>query len=154
MRYPPVAAARAPIPELAVDTVQPESPGLRSTVAHRSVILNGIDPRFDTYLRDTLKLVHDGELTALFTPSFKHLSRNMAKLYHVLEIVLTRGAPVVTPNYYMADGLVAARRLLCRPVHEPEGFLAYCRDLEGVAPVHAEALTHFADFAASAEQGD
>ena len=134
--------------------LQPESPGLRYTVALRSVILNGVDPRFDTNLRDTLNLLDHGELNALFTPSFKHLSRNMAKLYQVLEIVLTRGAPVVTPNYYMADGVVAARRLLCRPVHEPEGFLLYCRDSEGVAPVHAEALAHFADFAEKAEQSD
>jgi hypothetical protein len=71
----------AEIPELAVETIQPESPGLWSTVGHRSVILNGVDPRFDTYLRDTLTLLDNGELNALFTPSFKHLSRNMAKLY-------------------------------------------------------------------------
>jgi hypothetical protein len=144
IRYRPVDTDPVAIPEVAVETVHSESVERQST-RQLTVILNGVDPRFDTQLVRVLELIDTGELGALFAPSFKHLSRNMAKLYQLLDVVLTRGAPVVTPNYYLTDGLVAARRLLCRPVHESAGFLTYCRDLEGVAPVHADALSHFVD---------
>lgn len=144
IRYRPVDTDPVAIPEAAVETVHLESVERQST-RQLTVILNGVDPRFDTQLVRMLELIDTGELGALFAPSFKHLSRNMAKLYQLLDVVLTRGAPVVTPNYYLTDGLVAARRLLCRPVQESAGFLTYCRDLEGVAPVHADALSHFVD---------
>jgi len=144
IRYRPVDAEAVPIPEAAVESVHSHSVELQRS-RQLTAILNGVDSRFDSQLVRMLQLIDTGELGALFAPSFKHFSRNMAKLYQLLDVVLTRGAPVVTPNYYLTDGLVAARRLLCRPVHEPAGFLTYCRDLEGVAPVHADALTHFAD---------
>jgi hypothetical protein len=61
---------------------------LQGCTEGHSVIESGIDPGFDRYLMEALRQIEQREVGALFTASFKHITRNPEKLLSVIDRIL------------------------------------------------------------------
>lgn len=61
-------------------------------------VVHAMDERIDAGLADVVARVCRGETAAFAVPSFKHISRNLHRLFRVTETVLTNGRMIVTSN--------------------------------------------------------
>jgi hypothetical protein len=102
-------------PALELSTAQPS--GDETSSSARSVVSSvssGIDPGFDSGLLNYLDSVRKREVPFFFSDSFKGITRNLNKLYWILDYVLGHGAAVVTHNYYLSPTYLSQRRRLLR----------------------------------------
>jgi hypothetical protein len=105
-----------------------------------TVIESGIDPSIDSYLMDALSRIERGEIGALFSPSFKHITRNPEKLLSVIDRILCCGGTVLTPNYLLSPTYLARRNPLLRPIHFSSELGSRLTNPEGLSQAHKEAL--------------
>jgi hypothetical protein len=75
-------------------------------------VVHAMDPRIDERLSDVLSGICLGESDGLVLPSFKHISRNLQKLYRVTETVLSNGGRIQTANVRLTAGRVSWRSRL------------------------------------------
>jgi hypothetical protein len=101
---------------------------------------SGADPNFDPQLLALLASLGDGQLEMLAVPSWKHLTRNTDKLYHVLDIALGHGRTVVTPNYLLSPTYACVRARLLKPAHHNSEIAGKLRKHDGLEPEHRAAL--------------
>lgn len=110
-------------------------------VKKRTVVGSGMDPGIDPYLIEMLNSVQASGVRTLFFPSFKHLSRHVAKLLAVIEYAFLHGAIIVTPNYYLSNGFIARRQTLLRPIHDERQLpIALRAALVGTVPRYKKVL--------------
>jgi hypothetical protein len=105
-------------------------------------VRSGMDTAITPGLQHVLEAARDHNDFILFFDCFKYLSRNPELLYPVLEFAFAHGRGVVTHNYYLSNGYVAARKKLIRPAHRNSEIyrkLQFRHD--GTVRRHAEALT-------------
>lgn len=88
----------------------------RRTKKH-TVIVSGIDPGLDSVLANALRQIERGESDLFFSSAFKGITRNVEKLFSVIDHVLRFGGTVLTPNYLLSLRYVARRDPLLRPAH-------------------------------------
>lgn len=80
------------------------------------VKLNGYMEDIDKGLLGTLSVFQgDSELRPFYVPCFKGLSRNIFKLFRVLNYILYRNGVFLTPNYFISKNLIEVSKQLCRP---------------------------------------
>jgi hypothetical protein len=79
-------------------------------------------------------------LDYLFSPSFKSITRNLTKLFSIIDDVLRHGGTVLTPNYLLSPTYLARRDPLLRPIHYLSEIDAQLRDLAGLSERHKNAL--------------
>ncbi|EFM09507.1 hypothetical protein PaecuDRAFT_3554 [Paenibacillus curdlanolyticus YK9] len=103
-------------------------------------VQSGIDPTITDQLQHILNFVMEGKQPFFFSDSFKMISRNVDKLFKVLNIVLSSNAPVVTVNYYISNGYVAKRSNLLRPAHFESEVIDKIKDVSGLRKTHAAIL--------------
>ncbi|WP_374019098.1 hypothetical protein ABU162_04995 [Paenibacillus thiaminolyticus] len=131
-------------------------PPLETTIQHSPILINsvpsikmhgteeevqsGLDSTIDIKLQQILELVIRGEQPFFFCDCFKMISRNPAKLFNVVNIVLTAGAPVVTSNYYISNGYVARREKLLRPAHNKKDMALKLNNTFGLRKSHSNIL--------------
>jgi hypothetical protein len=108
-RYPPVVA-QPPV----IDVGRPIPDGWRPD-GSRSQVLSGLEPAVEPRLQKILRLVKNQVVSVFFADSFKMITRNPDKLCRVMGFALLHGRPVVTHNYFLANGCVARRDPLLRP---------------------------------------
>jgi hypothetical protein len=113
---------------------------LRGCAESCTVIESGIDPDLDKYLLEALTLIERREIGALFTPSFKHITRNPEKLLSVIDHVLWYGGTVLTPNYLLSPTYLACRSPLLRPIHSTDEMASRLANPEGLSQRHKGAL--------------
>jgi hypothetical protein len=113
---------------------------LRGRTEQVTVIESGIDPGLDRGLADILRQIERGKFGALFTPSFKHITRNPEKLLSVVDRVLRCGGTVMTPNYLLSPTDLARRNPLLRPIHHMNELESRLANLEGLSRRHKNAL--------------
>ena len=109
-------------------------------VEHHAVVASGIDPRLDDQLLKVMTLVQAGKLELFFSPSFKSITRNPAKLLSVVDHVLRFGGMVLTANYLLSPTYLARRNPLLRPIHYNSELEAQLTNAEGLNERHKEAL--------------
>lgn len=105
-----------------------------------AIVESGIDPRINEPLALALKQVETGAIPIFFTPSFKGITREPAKLLAVIDHVLRHGGTLLTPNYLLSPTLVCRRDPLLRPAHSISAIRGKVRNLTGLTPRHREAL--------------
>jgi hypothetical protein len=105
-----------------------------------TVIESGIDPGLDRYLMDALRKIKHREIGVLFSPSFKHITRNPEKLLSVINCILCYGGAVLTPNYLLSPTYLARRNPLLRPIHFDKEMASRLANSEGLSQRHKEAL--------------
>lgn len=104
-----------------------------------SVVLNGYDPTIDRQLMEALSGV--GVVSScLVTDSFKGLTRNVEKLFRIMEFILTRGYPYVTANYYLENGHVEKRVKLLRAGHDWKDIINNLSNTSDLGYRHREIL--------------
>ena len=130
------------LPEAEGETMALSS--LRGCAGGHAVIASGIDPGFDRYLMDILNQIEQREIGALFTASFKHITRNPEKLLSVIDRILCCGGTVLTPNYLLSPTYLARRNPLLRPIHSSDEMAARLANPVGLSQGHQEALAAMA----------
>ena len=88
----------------------------KSFIQYESVI----SPVFNNQLINMIKQVINTDMPYFFIDCFKHLTRNVEKLFQILEILLQRNKVLLTSNYYIASNYVAKRTKLLRATHKTE----------------------------------
>jgi hypothetical protein len=113
---------------------------LQGCTEGHTVVESGIDPNLDIYLIDALQQIERREIGALFSPSFKHITRNPEKLLFVIDHILRYGGMVLTPNYLLSPTYLARRHPLLRPIHFNTDMASRIANREGLTDRHKEAL--------------
>ena len=109
-------------------------------VVHQLIVHDGMSRYPTPELERHLMAVESGNLHILFTPTLKHLTRNLALLFEIIERILNAGGTVVTCNWLMSPQLVAKRLVF---VHVPSGRFdinALLADQNGLSRSHARVL--------------
>ena len=128
---------QAPQPQLPTSdeiTIAKESTA-KPIVAGQSVIVSGIDPRFDQALLTMLRQVRDGTAEVVPVSALSRLSRNSGKQLRVLGFLLAHQATVLTTNHLLAPGTVGVR---ARPLVKPDSYdpRRSWKQLRGLGPTH------------------
>lgn len=129
----------APVPDVPAPAEHVEA----SISEHNSknVILSAIDPRFDQRLLDVMR--QGTEQVPLYVPALSRVSRNLDKLFRVLEFLLAHHATMLTTNYMLRSQDVWVRRKrFVRP--DDDDLLAGLEDTRGLGGAHREVATQAA----------
>lgn len=77
------------------------------------------------------------------TFSFKSVTRNVEKLFQIIEFLLTRGLPFVTPNVYLNDGHVEKRVKPLRAGHNQQESNNNISNTSGLGYRHRQVLNGY-----------
>ena len=113
-------------------TYEPQTAEIRELPALEQVV--------DGELLEDLLRMQNGEISFLFRDSFKMISRNLDKLYYVIEYVLRANHTVITHNYYISDGMVARRKQLLKPASKPSDTARKFDNKTGLVNRHKDSL--------------
>jgi hypothetical protein len=104
-------------------------------------IQNGMDPKLDSVLIQTLMGISHTTNPFFFVDSFKMLTRNVEKLLRVMEYILRKDGMVVSSNFYISNGYVSKRKELLPPAHYTREVTEKFNNLNGLHKTHYMALT-------------
>ena len=104
------------------------------------VKLSGIDNKLDAGLHKQLQKIAAREFDYFYADSLKSISRNFEKLLMVFEFLLTRGAAVVTANYYFENGRVEKRKSLLKPLSNTFDIRLNMIRLDELSPQHRSVI--------------
>ena len=127
----PYRAPAAPVPELPVAEVEAPATDTRDD----TVVLSGIDPRFDQQIVQRMRETAEPGDAIWLTASLSRISRRLGKLLQTVEYQLAHDVPVLTANYLLRPHDVWVRRGELAPI-EHEDLLKAWRDLRGLSGVH------------------
>lgn len=105
-----------------------------------SVVLSGYDENLDETLVKILKKAYSEPGLVFYSNSFKMISRNINKLFCVLNFLLQCNSIIVTANYYITNGYVEIRRPPVRPAHGLKRIQEELQNTKGLSARHAAAL--------------
>jgi hypothetical protein len=111
-----------------------------SSNASAIIVKSGIDPTVEYEL---IEMICRAKM--IFFDSFKYLTRNIDKLFKVLEFVFRRGSDVITTNYYLSNGYVARRIPIIKPAHRVKEVECNIKNIEGLTKTHREGLKYVLD---------
>jgi hypothetical protein len=109
-------------------------------VQQRFVVASGIDPRLDDHLAGVLRQIKLREVDIFFSPSFKSITRNPAKILSIIDCVLRYGGTVLTLNYLLSPSYLARRNPLLRPAHYTSEIPLQLSNPDGLGERHQELL--------------
>lgn len=106
---------------------------------------SGISPIFTDELLSVIKQVIDtSSMKYFFTDCFKYTSRNIEKLFKIIEILLQRNKVFLTTNYYISNNYVAKRTKILRASHTTEDVVCKLKQFNNMSKIHANALKEIA----------
>lgn len=117
----------------------------------RKVILDGYDPAIDPSLAAFLLHLNSSDHGALIVDSFKALTRNAEKLFHVLEFLLSRGRVFATSNFYLENGHVERRVKPLHAGHTTSEMLRNLSQTSGLGYQHRITLSRYVKEAKSSQ---
>jgi hypothetical protein len=112
----------------------------RPIVQQVIVVASGMDPRLDSHLVNSLKMIERKELGLFFSPAFKSITRNPEKLLSIVDFVLRHGAILLTPNYLLSPTYLARRNPLIRPIHYTSDMKTQATNPQGLCEEHRAIL--------------
>lgn len=107
-----------------------------------SVVLSGYDENLDDTLINILRQACSDPHFVFFSNSFKMISRNVNKLFRILNFLLQHNAIVVTVNYYITNGYVEIRKPLIKPAHTTSQVYKDLQNIKGLSARHADVIKH------------
>ena len=103
-------------------------------------IQSGIDEKIDTGLLNVLNRISKDVQPVFYTDCFKMLTRNIDKLFKIIEYVLRKDCLFMTSNFYISNGYVAKRKNLLRPAHYERDVDENLKNFEGLHKTHLKAF--------------
>lgn len=100
------------------------------------VVESGMEPGFDKVLLEQLKPLVEEEQQIFYTDSFKATTRNIEKLFIILEYVLDNDGVFVTNNFLITNGYVAKRKELLKPMHTHRDTIENLNNTNGLTKTH------------------
>ena len=128
------------MPNAPAPLLPPLPPSRQKLPSKVSVVLSGMDPSFDPGLLGFLKQIDKGTMPFFFSDSFKGITRNPQKLCQIIDYVLSRGASVVTHNYYLGPTYASRREPVLRPFHFLNEVTEKLANQAGLRRRHREAM--------------
>lgn len=110
-------------------------------ITHKNFVVDvqsGIDEKLDSGLLNILAHIDKGYLPFFYTDSFKTLTRNIEKLFKVIEFVLRKDCIFITSNFYLSNGYVSKRKQLLRPAHTTKEIKENLRNFYGLRKTHSK----------------
>jgi len=104
------------------------------------VIMSGYDETLDEELVKILKSAYSKPGYVFYSNCFKMISRNVRKLFRVIDFLLCSDATIITINYYITNGYIEIRRPFIRPAHTSNGNYAELKNFKGLSSKHLNAL--------------
>ena len=105
------------------------------------IILDGYDEKMDKTLLDVLYTAYTEKNFVFFVDCFKMISRNIKKLFRVVEFLLYCNQSLVTVNYYITQGYIEVRHPLIKPAHQNDREIKQkLQNLKGISATHAKVL--------------
>ncbi len=102
---------------------------------------SGISSIFSDELLSIIKhVINTSSMKYFFTDCFKHTSRNIEKLFKVIEILLQRDKVFLTTNYYISNNYVAKRTKILRASHTSKDVEYKLKQFNNMSKIHADAL--------------
>lgn len=105
-----------------------------------TVTLDGYTEELDDMLIDYLKNVITHTNSVFFSSCFKMISRNIEKLFRIIDFVLCFNKPCVTMNYLIINGHVERRNPLIRAGHGSSEVSDKLKNFDGLQTKHARIL--------------
>lgn len=121
------------------DLKNAESGNLQEMIAHVDY-QSGISPNLSNELLSIIKQIINSDRKYFFTDCFKITSRNMEKLFRVIEILLQRNKVFLTNNYYIANNYVAKRTKILRAAHTRKEIETKMKQYNNLSKIHTDAL--------------
>ena len=117
-------------------------PLIRNQIENKryTVIEDGFDVSFNTFLCESLENVVNSEQKVFFTDSFKFISRNFEKNIKILQYLLERNCSYVNFNYYISNGYLAIRNNLLKPSHDTKEMRYKFKNNNDLTSKHKNAL--------------
>lgn len=115
-------------------------------------VYDGYTPEIEPPLMDFLRMLSSDSNGALIVDSLKSVTRNITKLFSILEFLFTRNLIFVSTNYYMENGHVERRMKPLRAGHSANDMLCNLSSTSGLGYKHKAALSQYARQAKSTEQ--
>jgi len=106
----------------------------------RFVVQSGMDEKIDIDLLNVLSKISVDVQPVFYTDCFKMLTRNIDKLFKVMEYVLRKDCLFMTSNFYISNGYVAKRKSLLRPAHYGYEMDENLKQFEGLHQTHLKAF--------------
>lgn len=134
-----------------LDGISPQAEGHAESTSLSKVILDGFDPTIDPSLAELLSHLVSSDSSALIVDSFKALTRNAEKLFHILEFLLSRGHVFATSNFYLENGHVERRVKPLRAGHTTSEMFRNLSQTSGLGHKHKITLNHYIKEAKSSQ---
>lgn len=107
-------------------------------------IQSGIDEKLEEGLLEVLMRISPELQPVFYTDCFKMLTRNIDKLFKVIEYVLRKKCVFITSNFY--NGYVSKRKALLRPAHYDEYVEENLKQYNGLRKTHLKAFKTVSNF--------
>lgn len=101
---------------------------------------SGMEPSFSIELLKMLQTLSHQELPLMFNDSFKSTTRNIEKLFQLIEYVLDIDGVFLTNNFLILNGYVSKRKDLLRPMHDNSDFKKNLNNTHGLNKTHLKLL--------------
>lgn len=113
---------------------------------NRMFIESGIEPMFSKELLNQLQNISSEEIPVFYSDSFKSLTRNIEKLFKVIEYVLNIDGVFVTANFIITNGYVSKRKNLVKPMHTNTDFVDNLNNLYGLNKTHQKYIKYIRNY--------
>lgn len=107
-------------------------------------VYDGYISEIEPPLMELLKMLSAGSDSALIVDSMKSVTRNVTKLFSILEFLLSRELAFASTNYYMENGHVERRMKPLRAGHSARDMLRNVSNTSGLSYKHKAALDRYA----------
>lgn len=106
-------------------------------------VYDGYSPEIEAPLKEYLNAFSTEEKSTLIADSFKSITRNINKLFDIMEFLLTRGHSVASANFYIENGHVERRIKPLRAGHTTTDYLKNISNTSGLGYKHKSVLNDY-----------
>lgn len=97
---------------------------------------SGIEPSFSIELLKMLEMIAHNKLPMMFNDCFKGTTRNIEKLFKIIEYILDINGIYLTNNFLISNGFVSKRKELLKPMHTNKDMLKNLSNINGLNKTH------------------
>lgn len=101
-------------------------------------VQSGMDDKLDRKLLEILSQISQDSQPFFYTDCFKTLTRNIDKLFKVIEYVLRKECIFITSNFYISNGYVSKRKELLPPAHTTRDANENLKNFSGLHKKHLQ----------------
>ncbi|MEK5215256.1 hypothetical protein [Psychrobacillus sp. FSL H8-0487] len=97
---------------------------------------SGIEPSFSIELLKMLEMIAHNKLPMMFNDCFKSTTRNIEKIFKIIEYILDINGIFLTNNFLISNGFVSKRKELLKPMHTNKDMLKNLSNINGLNKTH------------------